>query len=195
MTGSGGEGATAPEPALVVWWRQAGTTSGSPRTHRIGWSIPDERHGTVTLVSPHLWLDKSVVEAQLSTVLTGQLRRPFRIARASECVELLDPATRLAVAGHEVSAVDLWSTYGLDVVAGVTAELRGRGVFAHVVLETTLSQSTRNAALEWAETAIEHFADSEHERLVGAGWQQMTYTRWQLLCVQSGQRLPVPRPW
>lgn len=192
---TGGGGASAPEPALVVWWRQADARSGSARTHHIGWSLPDQRRGTVALVSSHLWLDKSVVEAELTKVLTDQLRRPFRVARASECVELLDPATRLTVAGHEVSCVDLLSTYGLDVVAGVTAELRGRGVFAHVLHEVTLSRPTRNAALEWAETAIDHFHESGRGELVTAGWQQITYTRWQLLAVQSGQRLPREQRW
>lgn len=139
-----------------------------------------------TVVSPHLRLGKDQIERELLAVLTTELGHQVRVVPAADCPGELDPETRLAVAGHTVSDGDFASTFGLDVIGGVSAQLLGRGVSARVVVEATLSTPIRVAVLDWAETAIAQFVECSGEELLGSGWRQLTSTRWQLLAIQSG---------
>lgn len=183
----GSAGGVSENPLRVVWWRQTVTALEVPRSHRIGWSVlGDGRRGVLTVMSPHLRLDRGLIERELSAALTSELGTAVRVMPVAECVDQLDPATRLAVAGHTLFEADLASTFGLDVIAGVTAELLGKGVSARVVVEATLSVPIRAAVLEWAEAAIDQFVQCNGDELLTAGWQQLTSTRWQLLAVQAG---------
>ena len=170
----------------VVWWRDLSPARQVQRSHRVGWSVlGDGRQGVMPLVSSHLRLDRATIERGLCEVLKAEFGVEVRVMPASDCVDQLDPATRLAVAGHTMSDADLASTFGLDIIGGVTAELLGRGLAARVVVEATLSAPIRHAVLNWAEAAIDQFVHCDSDELRDNGWQQLTPTRWQLLAVQA----------
>lgn len=94
-----------------------------------------------------------------------------------------NPVVRLAQAGHRILDADLTLMYGLSVVGGVAAELRGRGVWGTVAFERHLSRPVR-LSVAWAEGALDDFATATDWVLLEDGWQQIGPGCWQLIAIQ-----------
>lgn len=179
---------TGPDPT-VLWWprRHISGVEVGTRVHRFGWTAPGfDRTGTLTIPTTRPWLDRPTIEAELTTQITELLAPELRdtevvLVPAGEHLTDLDPAIRLQVGGADVHLVDLTGPYGLDVIAGVVAELRGRDVWSQVFLETTTAGATRTAAAHWAEHALEQFTHAGPGQLLDHGWTQTSLSRWQLL--------------
>lgn len=184
---------TSPDPTVLWWPRRpdAGVEVGT-RVHRFGWTAPGlDRTGTLTIPTTRPWLDRPTIETELTTQLTELLAAELQalqsadtelvLVPAGEHLTDLDPVIRLQVGGADVHLVDLTASYGLEVIAGVVAELRGRDVWSQVFLETSTAGATRTAAARWAEHALEQFAHASPGQLLDHGWTQTQLSRWQLL--------------
>lgn len=174
-----------PAPVTVVWWRDSTANTEVPKAYGLGWARADGTDaGTLALAGPHSWLSAASIQDELANVLRSRLEGPVELRPAQESEP--NPVVRLARAGHRVVDVDLWSLYGLEVVGGVTAELRGRGLQATLVVEQHLSAPVRLSVAEWAEQALESFRTASEASLAEDGWHQVSAGRWQLLARQSG---------
>lgn len=168
-------------PVSVLWWRDARAGSEVPRSYGVGWMCADGSvTGLAALTTPHAWLDAATIEAGIQPVLTAELG-PVSLAPAAGQTS---PIVDLAVAGHRLHHADLALTYGVDVVGGVVAELRGRGVQATVVFDRTLSTPLRLAVACWAVDALHSFRHSSEGDLLDQGWHPLRNTSWQLLASQ-----------
>ena len=163
----------------------------APRRYGVGWACRDgSAAGSVALTTPHAWLDSATIEAKLGPVLTARLGSPVTLASAAAGES--NPVVRLAMAGHRVVDSDLALNYGLDVVGAVVAELRGRGVWALVVVDRYLSTPVRLSVAHWAEAALDSFRLASESDWLDDGWHQVATGRWQLLASQVGHRTPRP---
>ncbi len=177
--------AASPAEVHVVWWRGPARVE-VPRIHDVGWSTSDgARHGAVSVSSPHLRLDPATITSYLQTALATQLGRPVHAEPLAVANPDVSSQVHLLAAGHRLSDADLLGCYGLDVIAGVTAQHRGRGIAATVLLEQTLRLAVREAAARWAQAALEQFSEATVDTLRTRGWQQLTSDRWQLLAHQT----------
>lgn len=172
-----------PAPVLVVWWRDATASTEVPKAYGVGWARADGTNaGTLALASPHSWLSAATIQDELAEVLRSRLEGPVELRPAQD--DEPNAVVRLVRAGHQVVDVDLWSLYGLEVVGGVTAELRG--LQATLAVEQHLSAAVRLSVAEWAEQALDSFRRASEASLIEDGWHQVSAGRWQLLVRQSG---------
>lgn len=113
----------------VLWWRDGRPRPEVPQTYGVGWVCSDgSATGMVALMAPHAWLDAATIEARIRPVLTTEFGPVAPAPAAGQTSPIVD----LAVAGHRLRHADLALTYGVEVVGGVAAKLRGRGVVATV---------------------------------------------------------------
>lgn len=169
----------------VVWWRELFSARVGPNGCGVGWALADgSAAGQTRLVTHHQWLSAGTIETQLGPVLTAQLglRVTLRPAAAVEP----NPVVRLARAGRHLVDTEMTLEYGIDVVGGVVAELRGRGMWGMVAIERHLIAPVRLSVAEWAEAALASFSAADPGDLLEDGWEQVGLGRWQLLAVQSG---------
>lgn len=165
----------------VLWWRDAQANSDVPRTYGVGWALVDgTAAGLVSLPTPHAWLDATAIEAGIRPALTAALG-PVSLAPATG---QHNAVADLAQAGHRIGHADLSLTYGLDVVGGVSAELRGRGASGTVVFDRALSTPVRMAVARWAADALNSFRHAQEVDLLDGGWRLVSDGRWQLMAYQ-----------
>lgn len=158
-----------------------------PRIHRIGWVDATGRpHGRIDIPSPHLRLEPSTIEAELRDRLVPHRYpgQPILLAAGLTDPELLGHETRLIIDGHTVTDADLATGYGLDVVAVVSAQLRGAGPRAIVAVQEDLHPAVRVAAITAAHQAVTDFATADPDQLTAVGWNRHADGRWQLVLHQ-----------
>lgn len=165
----------------VLWWRDGRASSDVPRTYGVGWaSVDGAEAGLLSLPTPHLWLDAAAIEAGIRPALTAALGPVSLAPGAGRRNAVAD----LAQAGYRIGHADLSLTHGLDVVGGVSAELRGRGVRGTVVFDRALSTPVRMAVARWAADALNAFRHAPESDLLDEGWQPTSNDRWQLMAYQ-----------
>src|SRR3954468_21412346 len=109
----------------VVWWRAPKAELTVPRWHRIGWGdVTGLPHGWLEIPSRHLRLDQQTIEKALLAELANLYEAP---SPAVLPAGLADPAivsveAALTVAGHEILDRGLLLTYGVDILAGISAQ-------------------------------------------------------------------------
>ena len=177
----------AGEARSVVWWRQP-TPTPTIHVHHIGWvDISGRPHGRLEISSHHIRLD----ERSIHTALADHL-----VPAAYPSVPTIRPAHRapardlsleagLIIDGHSVTHLDLLTHYGLDVVAGVSAQLLVRGPQAAIALEETLRSPTRDAVIATIRHSLREFATATPIELFDKGWQPRRDDRWQLILTQA----------
>lgn len=172
-------------PRTVVWWRQRfRKVDLGPQDHRVGWATPDGQHaGSFTIRTHHLRLDGVSIERELRRHLLGEFDPGFRLVEAGSADVRVGPEVELMMAGHHIVEADLFETYGPDVLAGVSAQLLGRGCSAIIAFDRHLSTSVREAIA--ARTVAELAAfDAPAAELEQRGWSRTDRGRWELLLVQ-----------
>ena len=152
----------------VVWWRQSPLTP-TIRVHHIGWvDVTGQPHGRLEIRSPHLRLDERTIQTALAEHLVPANYPTMPIIRPAHRV----PETELSleagliIDGHTITHRDLLIPFGIDVVAGISAELLVRGPHATIVLEETLQQPIRDAVLTTIRRSLHQFADRDTHRTV-----------------------------
>ena len=177
--------AIPPVARLVVWWRQPRSVVEVPRRHLIGWCDATGRcHGCLVITSHHLRLDRRQIHTALAVELAGHFPTPPTLAPAHESRTEISNEASLRVDGFRIIEMDLTSVYGLNVVAGITAQLLARGVDASVVVDWELSDPVRDATCHAAAQALGHFRRASPTDLYEAGWTRASDERWQLLLSQ-----------
>ena len=152
-------------------------------SHQIGWvDIVGRPHGRLHIPSPHLRLDPRIIEAALCDHLVPDPYRepPTILAAGLTDPELLCSETQLIVDGHTVIDSALSPTYGLDVVAVVSAQLLVAGPRAVIAVEENLNPAVRTATMATVADAIAQFTTSHPGQLAESGWSRRGADRWQL---------------
>src|SRR4051812_6245027 len=166
---------------VLGWWRDEAHSTDVPRRHAIGWSTTDaSRHGHCIIDSEHLRLSPEQIENHLTSDLGAEVAdRPLQPAYT--CWDDVDPAVRIIAGGHQLLRFDLQRHYGQNCLAGVTGELRGQGIAARIVLDSTLTKPEEYESLVWAEQRLNTFRALDSRALQDRGWTQTTPGRWQIL--------------
>jgi len=174
----------------VVWWRQSPPTP-TIRIHQIGWvDVTGRPTGHLEIRSPHLRLDERTIHTALAEHLVPASYPTMPIIRPAHRVPEteLSLETGLIIDGHTITHRDLLIPYGIDVVAGISAQLLVRGPKATIVLEETLQQPVKDAVLTTIRRSLHQFAAATPTELFDAGWQRRRDDRWQLILTQARPR-------
>ena len=168
-----------------MWWRDEVSSTEARRGHVVGWSTTDgSKSGRCTIDSDHLRLSRQQIETHLSTRLEAEVAdRPLQ--PAYERWDDLNPAVRIMAGGHQLVAFDLQRHYGPECVAGVSAELRGQGIAARVVLACSLLRDEKEENLVWAEHQLSMFRTMHPQHLREHQWTEITPSRWQIFRYRS----------
>ena len=179
MTGSG--------MGSVVWWRQSPPTP-TIRVHHIGWvDVTGQPTGRLEIRSPHLRLDERTIQTALAEHLVPASYPTMPIIRPAHRVPETEMSLEagLIIDGHTITHRDLLIPFGIDVVAGISAELLVRGPKATIVLEETLQQPVKDAVLTTIRRSLHQFAAATPTELFDTGWQPRRDDRWQLILTQT----------
>lgn len=169
-------------PATVVWWKTSLALAEIPRRHIIEWCDTNgSPHGTVTITSPHLRLDRRTIEMAVAENVAGRYPVPPRLGTADQWTRELTAEARLRASGHQVLIRDLTRVYGEPVVGGIVATLLGRGVEAYVLVDRGATPAVGTAVCQAAENALAHFSGASPRELYDRGWERGQEDRWQLL--------------
>lgn len=176
-----------PDLATVVWWRAAAQNLTVPRVHPIDWvDVTGAPRGRLEIRSHHLRIDQRTIEtALLAELVPGSYPTAPAIVPAGVVdQQILSIEATLIIDGHHILERDLLTTYGLDIIAGISAQLLGSGPRAQIVLEETLNSPVREAAVLTAREVIRQFTTSTPSQLNAGGWTRQGEDRWQLLLRQ-----------
>ena len=130
---------------IVVWWRSRTDELPVPRRHRISWVDPvGQPHGWLEIHSHHIRLDQPTIETALAAELDAgpyETAPPALLPVSLADQDMVSVEAALIIAGHEIHDRGLVLTYGLDILAGISAQLYANGPRADMFLEETLSPS------------------------------------------------------
>ena len=162
-----------PTTTTIVWWRDPLLNADVRKTDTAFGGPAQQGLPTAISRSHHRICDSN--QNQILDALTAHLSSLFNpiptIRRHDDPDVPLGSETKLRIAGHRIAVVDLHTTYGLDIVGGVSAQLRGRGCHAVIAIDQNLNFPVRAAIMKVAHTELATFTDLPPETLSARGWQ------------------------